>query len=267
MKKFFVLAAGKLQDKKKDDDPEYLQRADLLRVIQTQLREVMSAIDSWSNSLYAMSGANFALSKKWCEIIDPTEETMRGFAAKSQEGIEAMYGCWTNIHDAHVPSVIIKPLIDLKAKISALKKAKKERKKYQIFLRSEEKALKQAQEKAGRGDLKDKDREKAEKDAEKRVEKHKNAKAEFDKWNNEFLTGVDELENQRNDAIKVAFQGYQFYMMELVELQQAAIIEQNSDFPMEDLRSTFPSATSKDVPVVIQPAEELHDDQSDDVSD
>lgn len=263
-KQSITIGVGKIKDKPKEDDPEYLEAAEKLRSAEKQIHSVIFALQVWSKGLVTLSQSQVELANVWEQVFEPGDDPYHSQAVKSKEGVEGMHEAYTNVSQAHIPGFLIKPLSDLMTKVRELKKAKAQRKNQQLLLKSEEKSLKAAQEKVDKGDPKPEKQEKAVKDLERREERTTAQRAEYEKWHDAFMSGVQDLESKRKQVLKKVFEAHQFYMMEFVELQQAALSERESDFEMEALRGKYPSATSKDVPIEhIAETGDLSDDVSD----
>lgn len=263
-KQSVTIGVGKIKDKKEEDDPEYLEASEKLRAAEKQIHSVIFALQIWSKGLTTLSTSQVEMANLWEQVFDPGDDPYHSQAVKSKEGIEGMHEAYTNVSQAHIPGFLVKPLSELMTKVKELKRAKSQRKNHQLLLKNEEKNLKSAQERVDKGDPKPEKQEKNVKALERQEERTTAQRAEYEKWHDTFMSGVHELESKRKQVLKRVFEAYQFYLMEFVELQQAALSERETEFSMELLRGKYPSATSKDVPIEhIADAGDLSDDVSD----
>jgi hypothetical protein len=241
-----TIAVGKITSTPESEDPEFLQRNEIFRTIETQALDLEKRMEAWALSIELESQANVALSSTFAKAFGEGEEPYCAEAWHSQLGIARLAEGYRNLKETHIPHFCLAKLAEFRGRIMQLKKARSQRVDNRILMQSEEKDLKQAQEKH--------------KDVPHRQERFDAQQAEYLKFHNQFITGVDELVRDKPEVFGKVYHIYQFYLMELVELQQSAIVSENSSIPFAQFKHEFPSALTKmelkPLEIVIKPAEE-----------
>jgi hypothetical protein len=241
-----TIAVGKITATPESEDPEYLQKDDVFRTIERQTVELLKRMDAWTHAIDAEAQANLVLSTAFSKGFGDGEDPYHAEADHSQNGIARLSDGYRNLRETHIPHFCLAKLAEFRERINQLKKARKLRVDNRILMQAEEKNLKQAQEKH--------------KDVQHRQERFDEQQAEYQKFHTEFTNGVDAIVREKPEVFGKVYHIYQFYLMELVELQQHAIVTQNSSIPFAELKQELPSALTKmdlkPAEVVVKPAED-----------
>jgi hypothetical protein len=245
-----TIAVAKVTISDKDEDPIYLSKCDVLRKLNSDSATLLRNLTDWANSLVAQSTASVALSTAFSEAFSDADQPYSQRAVRSREGLIRLDRSCANLKATHVSHFCLKKLAEFQERIRSVAGLKTSRKDSRILMLQEEKKLRDVQEK-GSPQL------------QHRQERFDAQKIEYERCHTQFVEGVAELERIKVEVFGRVFHCYQFYLTELVELQQQDIVEQNPDFPYAELKQELPSAQ---ISIETQPADvtvriDLSDDQ------
>ncbi|OHT05359.1 hypothetical protein TRFO_05936 [Tritrichomonas foetus] len=237
-KKSVTLGMAKVVDgvssdakKKETDDPAFFEQSERLRVMREQCTKITRALYALGKEIENLANVYSAAANTISDIITPDCQPYYQYSSQSQEGINEVHTYARNFSSYYLKNDELRPLNDMNDEIERLKILREKRKKNKVLLQQEEGHLKTAQSKN--------------KDVDAHVEKTRMRREKFEKYNSEFLSGVSTLYDNRNEIYGHAFNIYQFYLTELVELQQKCIGGRLEDFPFESLQGQVTSCSAK----------------------
>ena len=237
-KKQVTLGVAKVKDaaagdtrKKEKEDPDFVEYSEKLKAMKAECQKIIHALTQVGREIESLSNSYCSTAAIFSEIITSDCDPYFDYSSKSQEGLKEVNTYVKNFSLYYLKEVQMKPLTDMNAEIDRLKVLRDKRKKNKVFLQQEENLLKNAQNKN--------------KDVNHRVEKTRARREKYERYNSEFITGVSTLYENRNEIYGNAFNIYQFYIAEMIELQEQCLKDQNPDFPFDALKNQIPSCSQK----------------------
>lgn len=217
--------------KRENEDPQFIEQTEKLRSLKSECIRIIKALNTLGSNIESLANVLEITGNTFGDVIHPDCNQYYQFSGKSQEGIHEYNKYMHNFSTYYLKNVVMKPLNDLDQELDNLNMIREKRKKNKVLLQQEEKHLKSAQEKN--------------KDVDSHVEKTRLRREKYERYNNQFLTGVAMLYDKRAYVFGQAFDIYQFYLAELIELQERCIKQNLSTFPMETLRNQIQSCSTK----------------------
>lgn len=217
--------------KRENEDPAFVEHTEKMRTMKSQCAKLTSLFNTLANSIEQLCNSYQISKTAFQGIFTPECPPYYDFVTKSNDSTSQYQTCLHNFSSYYLRNVVMKPITDMNIELDRLNQLREKRKKNKILLQQEEDHLKSAQHKN--------------KDVDEHVEKTKIRRDKFERYNAEFLTGVALLYDRRSEIFGSAFDIYQFYLAELVELQQKYIRDNLTSFPMNDLRQKIPSCSAK----------------------
>lgn len=243
-KKSVTLSVAKAKDgmssskkKKENEDPAYVVQYDHLHELQDQCAMLIKVLTSLGTQYCNAARSAAEVSQIFSEIIPIDSEPYHTHTIRSKDGNDHMKIYSEYLKNHYIPQNEISLIKLCQEQIAQLKVIKNKRKEHRILLKQEESHLATAKEKN--------------KDVQIHEEKTRNQREQYERYHNDFLNGVSRLYENRMNYFGKAYQIYQFYMLELIELQKAHIISALEDFPFEKIRQEIPSIT-QEPPSIIQ---------------
>lgn len=247
-KKSVTLSVAKAKDgmssskkKKENEDPAYVVQYDHLHELQDQCAMLIKVLTNFGNQYYNVARSTAEVSQIFSEIIPIDSEPYHTHTVRSKDGNDHMKIYSEYLKNHYIPQNEINLIKLCQEQIAQLKVIKNKRKENRILLKQEESHLATAREKN--------------KDVQIHEEKTRNQREQYERYHNDFLNGVSRLYENRMNYFGKAYQIYQFYMLELIELQRAHLITNMEDFPFEQIRQEVPSITETPPSIVPTPTE------------
>jgi hypothetical protein len=227
-----TIAVGKMTATSKDEDPTYILATELLRKIDCAVVALGRTLSDWVRAAGAQAAASSALSAAFAESFGESEPPYFAQAGRARDGVAALDQAYAHLTQTHIPHFCIEKLSEFQGRIRELCVVQRARKNARILMLSEEKKFREAQEKHSR-------------ELPHREERFRAQKIEYERYHEQFISGMEDLERAKAEVFGRVFHCYQFYLMELVELQQESILRQNRDIPFQALKEELPSALTK----------------------
>lgn len=218
--------------KKSEEDPEYLQKSELFKSIETTALELKKTITTSAKLLAQTSKSNVLVSNACVNAFKDTNDANHDNTIKLLEYSNDMDRYYANYQDNIAPSQIVKPLDELIEKINALKIIENKRRKNHILSGKADSKLEKARTKGAQPNKMAALEEEA---------AHRHAK--FSKYDNDFAAGINTLDTTRTQVFEVVYNNYQFYQFQLHQLTQKWITEKMSSFGYAQMESNLPSVT------------------------
>ncbi|OHT00551.1 hypothetical protein TRFO_07868 [Tritrichomonas foetus] len=235
-KKSVTLGYAKAKDgissdkkKKENEDPDYVLHYEHLHMLQDQCALLTKSFNSIGVQSFNTANAAVAASATFAEIIQVDAEPYHTHALKSKDGFDRLKLVTENLRSHYIPQNEINLIKLCQEQIVQLKVIKNKRKKNRVLLLQEESHLAAAREKN--------------KDVDLHEEKTRIRREKYERYHNDFINGVSRLYENRMNYFGKAYQIYQFYMLELIALQQQYIVQPLNDFPLQKMRAETTSLT------------------------
>lgn len=218
----------KLSGKAPDEPPEYIKAHDKLKKIEEQARSINKLINEAAAD-YKRLGKNYKDAFTGFDQTFTKNETHNDQMVASRQAGNDFFVLTERFANYYVPTTLLAPINGLLEKIKNAKDIKEKRRSNRILLKEEEGKLKDAR---TRGQ-----------NVEKREAEYNNRKEKFEQYDSEFYAQVKAVSKESKQVLTTAYNGFQFYLIELNGLYQNIVHEKLSSFPYEDNKSTFKSLT------------------------
>lgn len=237
-KKSVTLGVAKAKDgmssskkKKENEDPAYVVQYDHLHELQDQCSMLIKVLTGLGAQFYNTARSAAEVSQAFSEVIPIDSEPYHTHTLRSKDGNDHMKIYAEYLKNHYIPQNEINLIKLCQEQIAQLKVIKNKRKEHRVLLKQEESHLATAREKN--------------KDVQIHEERTRNQREQYERYHNDFLNGVSRLYENRMNYFGKAYQVYQFYMLELIELQKVHLVSTLGDFPFERVRQEVPSLTQE----------------------
>lgn len=242
-KKSVTLGVAKAKDgmssskkKKENEDPAYIVQYEHLHELQDQCSMLIKVLTNLGNQYCNAARSTAEVSQIFSEIIPIDTEPYHTHTFRSKDGSDHIKVYAEYLKNHYIPQNEINLIKLCQEQIAQLKIIKDKRKENRILLKQEESHLATAREKN--------------KDVQIHEERTRNQREQYERYHNDFLNGVSRLYENRMNYFGKAYQIYQFYMLELIELQKAHLVTALGDFPFDQIRNEIPSLTQEPPSIV-----------------
>ena len=210
-----------------EEDPEFLDRKKKLSKVQEELDQTLSSVDLFAKSFEKFATSLAVVSGSFATMFNPSHNANYENSRQFKLSVDSTAAAIHKFVHVGIPTYVIKPLFDCKARIDELNVIAEKRYRRRVLLSGCEKKLESAKAKG--------------KDTTVAEERMNIQKQKYLKRHDAYIAGVTELYDNRVEIFGSCMSAFQFYMLEVIDVMNREIKDKMTDLPIEALRDKLPS--------------------------